>query len=320
MKRKTEIMMAGTMLIVMLLAGCGGAGQQASEQAADSIESRQESARQTDVQENTPEEETAAGLEEPYVLIREINTKNGTVTEYAYDENGDKISETIMYQDKPDETLCREYATRYQEDGSRIVTESQTILQATGEAISNAAYEYDYNREGLLVRKAGFYDGELDGEVTYEYDTNGNLTYQSETKASSLGNAMAKKCEYDEDGNLVKETLLESEGNVNRIYTYEYDEDGKQILKHELNAAGEEIASSEPCEWKYEYDEKGRVIEEWKEGTEHGGKFEHYKYEYDEHGKLYKKEDLIRHTIYEYAPLQGMVQSLKFAIQDWVYS
>lgn len=307
MKKQVAILLTGMLMLSALFGGCGNGGQQNSEQITSSAESQQESSQQTETQENSTEEEDKAVIDEPYVLVRETYTKNGIVTEYAYNENGDKISETVLYEDKPDETLYREYTTQYQEDGSKIVTESQTMLQATGEAISNATYEYNYNPEGLLVRKAGFYDGELDGEVTYEYDANGNLTYQSETKATSLGNAMAKKCEYDEDGNLVKETLLESDGNVNRVYTYEYDENGKQILQHEFNAAGEETLSYELCEWKYEYDQEGRVIEEWKEGTEHGGKHEHYKYEYDEYGNVCKKKDLTLHTTYEYAPLSACV-------------
>ena len=295
--KKRIAFLAGILMLSITLSGCGDNENPASEPAVGGIGS----------QTSSSEGENQAASDEPYVLIRETYTKNGTVTEYAYDENGDKISETVTYPDKPDETLYREYTTRYQEDGSKIVTESQTMLQATGEAISNATYEYTYNPEGLLVRKAGFYDGQLDGEVTYEYDENGNLTYQSETKATSLGNAMAKKCEYDEAGNLVKETLLDLDGNVNRVYTYEYDADGKQILQHEFNAAGEEKLSYELCEWKYEYDEEGRVIEEWKEGTEHGGKFEHYEYEYDENGNVCKKKDLTLNTTYEYAPLSACV-------------
>ena len=297
MKKQICMLLAGIMMAAALLSGCGDNENPASEPAVGGIGS----------QTSSSEGENQAASDEPYVLVRETYTKNGTVTEYAYDENGDKISETVTYPDKPDETLYREYTTRYQEDGSKIVTESQTMLKATGEAISNATYEYTYNPEGLLVRKAGFYDGQLDGEVTYEYDEDGNLTYQSETKATSLGNAMAKKCEYDEAGNLVKETLLDSDGNVNRVYTYEYDADGKQILQHEFNAAGEEKLSYELCEWKYEYDEEGRVIEEWKEGTEHGGKFEHYEYEYDENGNVCKKKDLTLNTTYEYAPLSACV-------------
>lgn len=308
MKKQVAILLTGVMMASALLGGCGSEGQQASEQAVSGAEPQQESSLQAETpEESSAEEEAQAALDEPYVLVRENSTKKGIITEYAYDENGDKISETVSYPDKPDETLYREYTTQYQEDGSKIVTESQTMLQATGEAISNATYEYDYNPEGLLVRKAGFYDGQLDGEVTYEYDENGNLTYQSETKATSLGNAMAKKCEYDAAGNLVKETLLDSDGNVNRVYTYEYDGDGKQILQHEFNAAGEETVSYELCQWKYEYDEDGRVIQEWKEGTEHGGKFEHYEYEYDEYGNICKKKDLTLHITYEYAPLSACV-------------
>ena len=308
MKKQVAVLLAGVMMASALLGGCGAEGPQASEQTVSSAESQQESSLQAETpEESSAEEEDQAALDEPYVLVRENSTKKGIITEYAYDENGDKISETVSYPDKPDETLYREYTTQYQEDGSKIVTESQTMLQATGEAISNATYEYDYNPEGLLVRKAGFYDGQLDGEVTYEYDENGNLTYQSETKATSLGNAMAKKCEYDAAGNLVKETLLDSDGNVNRVYTYEYDGDGKQILQHEFNAAGEETVSYELCQWKYEYDEDGRVIQEWKEGTEHGGKFEHYEYEYDEYGNICKKKDLTLHITYEYAPLSACV-------------
>ncbi len=308
MKKQVAILLTGVMMASALLGGCGSEGQQASEQAVSGAEPQQESSLQAETpEESSAEEEAQAALDEPYVLVRENSTKKGIITEYAYDENGDKISETVSYPDKPDETLYREYTTQYQEDGSKIVTESQTMLQATGEAISNATYEYDYNPEGLLVRKAGFYDGQLDGEVTYEYDENGNLTYQSETKATSLGNAMAKKCEYDAAGNLVKETLLDSDGNVNRVYTYEYDGDGKQILQHEFNAAGEETVSYELCQWKYEYDEDGRITQEWKEGTEHGGKFEHYEYEYDEYGNICKKKDLTLHITYEYAPLSACV-------------
>ena len=134
MKKKMVIMLVGTMLIATLLTGCGGTGQQASEQTVGSTESRQEPSQQADEQENTAEEENEVGLDEPYVLVRETFTSNGTVTEYGYDENGDKISETVSYPDKPDETLYREYTTQYQEDGSKIVSESQTISRKQNSA------------------------------------------------------------------------------------------------------------------------------------------------------------------------------------------
>ena len=153
MKKKMVIMLVGTMLIATLLTGCGGTGQQASEQTVGSTESRQEPSQQAAVQESTAEAENEVGLDEPSVLVRETFTSNGTVTEYGYDENGDKISETVSYPDKPDETLYREYTTQYQEYGSKIVYESQTMLQETGEPISSETFEYEYNSDGLLIRK-----------------------------------------------------------------------------------------------------------------------------------------------------------------------
>ena len=144
MKKQIAILLMGMMMISTLLGGCGSSEQQASEQAVSSAESQQESSQQAETQEeSSAEEENKVGLDEPYVLIRETFTSNGTVTEYGYDENGDKISETVSYPDKPDETLYREYTTQYQEDGSKIVSESQTMLQATGEPISSETFEYE---------------------------------------------------------------------------------------------------------------------------------------------------------------------------------
>lgn len=307
MKEKMAILVTGIMMLSVLLAGCGDSGQQALEQAAAGTESQQEFSQQAQTQPSSAEEEKQAASAEPYVLIRETDTKSGIVTEYAYDENGDKISETVNNPEKPDETLGLEYTTQYQEDGSKIVTESQRILVKTGEAISPYTYEYEYSPEGLLLRKTGFENGNVDGEILYEYDEKGNLIRQSGKNAPSIGRDLTKEFEYDENGNLTKQTDLDNQGEVEGWTTFEYDENGKEIMKHVFNSAGMEPDTYELCQWKYEYDGDGRVIEEWKEGTEHGGKYEHYEYEYDESGNICKKKDLTLSTTYEYAPLSVSV-------------
>ena len=125
MKKQVAVLLAGVMMAFALLGGCGAEGPQASEQTVSSAESQQESSLQAETpEESSAEEEDQAALDEPYVLVRENSTKKGIITEYAYDENGDKISETVSYPDKPDETLYRKYTTQYQEDGSKIVTEN----------------------------------------------------------------------------------------------------------------------------------------------------------------------------------------------------
>ena len=304
MKKQIAILLMGMMMISTLLGGCGSSEQQASEQAVSSAESQQESSQQAETQEeSSAEEENKVGLDEPYVLIRETFTSNGTVTEYGYDENGDKISETVSYPDKPDETLYREYTTQYQEDGSKIVSESQTMLQATGEPISSETFEYEYNPDGLLIRKIGFSNGEYQDEILYEYDDNGNLLSQSEGKPGSGVTSLAKSYEYDESGNLTKETQYNSAGEINQYWTYEYDENGKQTVKHNYNPAGEEMIEAVECQWQYEYDGEGRVIEEWQESVAGGHKYEWYEYEYDEYGNVCKKKDVLNKTTYEYLPL-----------------
>ena len=307
MKTQMAILLAGMMMVSALLGGCGSTGQPASEQAVSSAESQQESSQQTEAPESSDEGENQAVLDEPYVLVRETDTKSGNVTEYAYDENGDKVSETVTYPDKPDETLSREYTTQYQDDGSKIVTESQSILVKTGEAISPYTYEYEYSPEGLLLRKTGFENGNVDGEILYEYDEVGNLIRQSGENAPSIGRDLTKEFEYDESGNLTKQIDFDDNGEVEGWSTFEYDENGKEIMKHVFTSTGDEPRTYELCQWEYEYDAEGRIIEEWKEGTEIGGKYEHDEYEYDEYGNMCKKKDLTLNTTYEYAPLSACV-------------
>ena len=135
MKKQMRTLLAGMMIAAALFGGCGNEenpapeqeqtadGGQAQSEGSQSEASQSEAFQSEDSQsEDSQQDETSEppALEEPYVLVRETYTKDGTVTEYAYDANGDKISETVTYPDKPDETLFREYTTQYQEDGSKL--------------------------------------------------------------------------------------------------------------------------------------------------------------------------------------------------------
>ena len=304
MKKQIASLLAGMMVASALLGGCGSEGQQAPEQAVSGAEPQQESSQQAETPESSVMGENKVGLDEPYVLVRESVQKNGMVIDYDYDERGDKTKETYSYKEKPDETHYKEYTTQYQEDGSKIVSESQDILEATGEAVFEETYEYEYDPDGLLIRKTGFKEnGEYQGEIIYEYDENGNLISQSEGKTGPGITSLAMKYEYDNAGNLIKETQYDFDGEVNQYWTYEYDQDGKQTVKHNYDPAGEEMIKAVECQWKYEYDEEGRVVEEWQESVDGGHKYEWYQYEYDEYGNVCKKTDVFNKTTYEYLPL-----------------
>ena len=104
------------------------------------------------------------------------------------------------------------------------------------------------------------------------------------------------------------ETQYDFEGEVNQYWTYEYDENGKQTVKHNYNSAGEEMIKAVVCQWQYEYDGEGRVIEEWQESVDGGHKYEWYQYEYDAYGNICKKTDGFNKTIYEYLPLSAYLE------------
>lgn len=304
MKRQVTMMLTGLMLASVLLGGCGSEKQQDPEQAVSSAQSQQESSQQAETQEPPAEEEDKAVSDEPYVLVRESVQRNGMVIDYDYDERGDMTKKTYSYEEKPDETHYIEYTTQYQDDGSKIVLESQDVLESTGEAVFDETYEYEYNPDGLLIRKTGFNgDGEYQGEILYEYDENGNLISQSEGKTGPGITSLARNYEYDDAGNLIKEIQYDFSGEVNQYWTYEYDQDGKLTVEHNYNPEGEEMIEGVECQWKYEYDEEGRVIEEWRESVEGGHKYIWYEYEYDEYGNVCQKTDVFHKTTYEYLPL-----------------
>ena len=107
-----------------------------------------------------------------------------------------------------------------------------------------------------------------------EYDESGNLA--KETYTDLNGNGTIK--EYDGSGNLVKETHTNPDG---RRFVYEYDEKGNvlKLTTEHYNEDGELLFSR--CE---EYDEKENVIKLTHINADGSGYV--CEYEYDEDGNL----------------------------------
>ena len=299
MKKQARMILVGAVMTALLLTGCGNKGETAEGQQTG--ENAVPGPAETT--ESPAEEETKAAVDGPYVLVRESVQRNGMVIEYDYDENGDMTRATNTYKEAPGDTFYREYTTQYKEDGSKIVTKSQAVLEATGEVIDPDSFEYEYDPEGRLVRETGLKNGEYQDEITYEYDENGNLIAQSEGKPGDGVTSLARQYEYDDAGNRIKEIEYDLDGNINQYFTYEYDENGKETVKRNFNPEGEEMIEAVRYQWQYEYDSQGRVTGEWKESVEGGRKSEEYLYAYDEYGNMCEKTDVFQDTTYEYQPL-----------------
>ena len=109
--------------------------------------------------------------------------------------------------------------TLYNEDGSCSVTESdpdgqwstETIYDAEGKVVEEYRYEYEYNEDGEATGSKSYKDGELVEEVYPIVNEAGESTGILWTTYNEDGTKSV--IEYDENFEMVKETLYDAEGN-----------------------------------------------------------------------------------------------------------
>ena len=162
------------------------------------------------------------------------------------------------------------------ENVTEEVTESEPTATPSPEPTAEPTNEPIPETETIYVTsKEITYDG--DGNVssvtTYEYDEYGNMTVMNTD--GRFSSRTEYKYEYDENGNIAKCVILDEDGLIVNISTYEYDAAGNQIkegYKNEsLGSEGEEIS---------EYDTDNNLIKTT-DYDEDGTIIETYLYEYD---------------------------------------
>lgn len=198
--------------------------------------------------------------------------------EYRYDEQGNCVEE-LYYMDG---ALRNAYT--YNELGN--MTEAASYDAEGVVSFVQSRYEYDDNGNVLScvetdsvgdITETCEWEYDEDGNRTaeYFYDCNGELYYWSETSYTKDGAGgsmeesliysydmtselvvMCRKKWSDADGNLIKDIAYDSEGNAERGYTWEYDENGQEI--HWTKSWQGEIYE----EWLYTYDERGLLTQE----------------------------------------------------------
>lgn len=129
-------------------------------------------------------------------------------------------------------------------------------------------------------------------EYTYEYDDDGNLIRET----LEYGDGYEYTCEYDDNGNLLWETSDYGDGDVDER-VYEYDSDGN-LLRETF-----ESSDGYSSELTYEYDRNGNLL--WEAYENSDGDSHVCTYEYDSGGKPIKatndaNDDYSSEHTYEY--------------------
>ena len=220
------------LLIAMLLVGCG----------AQSSSNTPRLVKQTMIEKNgtttvTNYEYNKKGQMIRYEILSGSNID--TVKEVKYDRNGYKnyekgtsgtgfITEIYWTNDKQGRPVSQRVVTDYKGNKTESVSQfeytdeygsyvqTMTSGAATGNTVTVVKDEHGNEIThaellGISMRYENTYDGDVLVERTSTQTTPGGLTV---TKT---------KYEYDENGNLIKETSYDSEGRVTLTQTYEYE-------------------------------------------------------------------------------------------------
>ena len=155
------------------------------------------------------------------------------------------------------------------ENVTEEVTESEPTATPSPEPTAEPTSEPIPETETIYVTsKEITYDG--DGKVssvtTYEYNEYGNMTVMN--TEGMFSDRTEYKYEYDENGNIVKDVILDEDGSIVNISTYEYDAAGNQIKRgyknESLGSEGEEISEYDTDHnlmKTTDYDEDGTIKE-----------------------------------------------------------
>jgi YD repeat-containing protein len=183
---------------------------------------------------------------------------NTEVYEYEYDANGNKIRESVTYDEK---ILISECV--YDSNGNRI---KQTYTASNGEI---TVYEYTFDANGNLTKEQ---INRPDGSSIFEniYDENNCLIKEIITSYS--GEQYSLEHAYAANGERIKTTLVSSDGTkkVTQEEQLTYDAKGN-IIKRVSISSGSNTATSTR---EYVYDDNNNVIKE----TINGASFYEYRY------------------------------------------
>jgi len=195
-------------------------------------------------------------------LVRESELDKYGTTEFVYDKHGNPL--TVTAYDKNGEwryTQQYSYEYEYYSDGT-LSHERQYLLHEDFDGGRHLVSKIDYNQDGNPVYSET--NGDFSSVTTYEYDENGRLIKKFGDSSFSTGDTSTIEYEYDANGNVSAEnhtnTIGESGATTDRLkfkIVYEYDQYGNLTKETDYDENGD-LHNTQTYEYKYG---EGGVIE-----------------------------------------------------------
>lgn len=197
------------------------------------------------------------------------------------DENGNRVKETHYDDAECSILLCE---VEYDENGNLTV---QTLYNADGSI--EEWYEYEYDKNGKTIKETVYNaDDSIKYWIENEYDEYGIWIKANSYDANGTNFVDYSLKEYDENGNLVKETIYGLDFGLGSNFVDVYDKNGNRIrqifyddkdnvlywVEHECDEENRDSKMSF-------YDADGSIMN-WHE----------FEYEYDVNGMLHLKRTM----------------------------
>jgi len=220
-----------------------------------------------------------------------------------------------------DETFNSYEEYEYDEAGNKIKTKNFWLdkrdyeydvnhnLIGLKSASREEVYEYDANNN--RTKRTNYSYGELSSEQSYEYDTEGRLVKETLLDYSFGESKCVTLYEYNSEGLLSKESVTDDYWTLE--YYYEYDEDKRRSVIHRKNV----VVNDKLCEdtLEYAYDAQGGYTVKYiLEGQPY------LIYEIDKNGSIVKEirykngtENIVEHTYdYQYDQDENLTKKITY--------
>ena len=196
-----------------------------------------------------------------------VSPNHNHVDEVVYNERNLPVKQTVTL------NTGRQYTYEYEyDDNSNIIRKA-----FSGSEKVIYEYKYIYDENNRLVKRIFIHNGTENNIVEYAYDENGNLTYESELTVWS-DMKIVNRYTYDDSGKLIKDEYSTSFESYNDT-DYIYNDKGQVVRINESCGGGKYI----PGNHDLFYDEAGNLT---KKIFNTKDRTNAKKYSYDERGNL----------------------------------